>query len=96
MTFVLAWYVLMSVIAFGMYWIDKRRATRGDWRVSEKALHTIELLGGWPGAWSAQRMFRHKWRKTHYVVVFWIIVAVHVAGWALWLAGVEARVPRLK
>jgi uncharacterized membrane protein YsdA (DUF1294 family) len=81
-------------MAFGMYGIDKRRAGRGDWRISENTLHTIELLGGWPGAWIAQRIFRHKWRKTQYVVVFWIIVALHVTGWTLWFAGVEGHLPR--
>jgi uncharacterized membrane protein YsdA (DUF1294 family) len=86
----------MSALAFSVYWMDKRRASRGEWRISERALHTIELLGGWPGAWIAQRMFRHKWRKTQYVLVFWLIVAVHMAGWALWFAGVDAGLPRFK
>ena len=80
---VIAYYVLMSVVAFSLYWVDKRRAARGDWRVSERTLHTIELLGGWPGAWLAQGVFRHKRQKTQYLVVFWLIVAVHVLGWAV-------------
>src|SRR3954471_243021 len=84
MTLVLAWYVLMSALAFGIYWMDKRRAARNAWRISERTLHTIELLGGWPGAWTAQRIFRHKWRKTPYVLVFWLIVAVHAVGWTVW------------
>ena len=82
---VIAYYILMSALAFVMYWLDKRRAARGAWRVSERTLHTIELLGGWPGAWIAQRVFRHKWQKTQYLVVFWMIVAAHVLGWALFL-----------
>ncbi len=75
----------MSAVAFVMYRADKRRAVRGDWRISESTLHTIELLGGWPGAWVAQRTFRHKWNKMQYVSVFWMIVAVHVLGWLLYL-----------
>jgi uncharacterized membrane protein YsdA (DUF1294 family) len=83
MPYVIAYYVLMSAFAFGMFWLDKRRAVRGNWRVSERTLHAIELLGVWPGAWIAQRVFRHKWRKRTYVVVFCMIVAAHVLGW-LW------------
>ncbi len=82
--FVLACYGVMSAVAFGLYWLDKRRAERGEWRISEATLHVIELLGGWPGAWMGQRVFRHKRRKTPYMVVFWIIVAVHALGWAWW------------
>ena len=82
---VLAGYVAMSAVAFGMYWIDKRRAGRGEWRIGEGTLHAIELAGGWPGAWMAQRVFRHKWRKTRYMVVFWSIGGFHALAWAWWL-----------
>lgn len=78
-------YVVMSAVAFGMYGIDKRRAGRGEWRMSEAALHAVELLGGWPGALIAQRVFRHKWRKTAYMAVFWGIVGIHALAWAWWL-----------
>ena len=84
---VIVYYLLMSAVAFVMYWADKRRAVRGDWRIPEWTLHTIELLGGWPGAWLAQRMFRHKWNKMQYVRGFWMIVAAHVLGWLLYLKG---------
>ena len=81
----LAAYTVMSALAFGMYAIDKRRAGRGEWRISEGALHGIELFGGWPGALVAQRVFRHKRQKTRYMAAFWAIVAIHVLGWAWWL-----------
>jgi uncharacterized membrane protein YsdA (DUF1294 family) len=77
-------YALMSAIAFSLYWIDKQRAGRREWRISEATLHGSELLGGWPGAWLAQRVFRHKWQKRSYMVVYWAIVALHGAGWAWW------------
>jgi uncharacterized membrane protein YsdA (DUF1294 family) len=66
-------------------WIDKRRATRGHWRISEATLHGIELLGGWPGAWIAQRLFHHKRSKTPFLIVFWAIVGIHALAWAWWL-----------
>jgi uncharacterized membrane protein YsdA (DUF1294 family) len=85
MTWILAAYILMSAVAFVIYWIDKQRAVRGAWRISEATLHGIELLGGWPGAWIAQRVFRHKSRKARYLVVFWVIVGIHALAWAWWL-----------
>jgi len=77
-------YLLMSGVAFGLYWTDKRRAVRGQYRISERTLHGIELLGGWPGAWIAQRVFHHKSSKTRYRTVFWTIGGIHALAWAWW------------
>jgi uncharacterized membrane protein YsdA (DUF1294 family) len=77
-------YALMSAVAFALYSIDNRRARRGQWRISEGTLHLIELLGGWPGAWIAQRVLRHKSSKFSYRIVFWLIVAAHAATWLWW------------
>lgn len=70
-------FVTLSLLAFFWQWIDKRRAEKGDWRVSEAVLHLLELLGGWPGSYVAQRLFRHKTSKLIYQAVFWLIVMVH-------------------
>jgi uncharacterized membrane protein YsdA (DUF1294 family) len=77
----LAAYVTMSGVAVALYAADKRRATRGQWRISEATLHLVELLGGWPGALVAQNVLRHKRQKAAYMLVFWIIVAAHVGAW---------------
>ena len=75
-------YAGMSGLTFVLYWIDKRRAGRGRWRISETMLHAAELLFGWPGALVAQQTLRHKNRKVSYQVVFWLIVVVHAGYWA--------------
>jgi uncharacterized membrane protein YsdA (DUF1294 family) len=74
-------YGLMSLITFVAYYLDKRAARLGRPRTPEATLHVLELLGGWLGALLAQRLIRHKNAKVGYQVVFWLIVAVHVAGW---------------
>ena len=74
-------YGLMSLITFVAYYLDKRAARLSRPRTPEVTLHVLELLGGWPGALLAQRLIRHKNAKVGYQVVFWLIVAVHVAGW---------------
>lgn len=53
---------------------DKLQAVSKGWRVSEGSLHLAEFLGGWPGAFLAQRRLRHKCSKPSYQVVFWTIV----------------------
>jgi len=89
--------LLAVAIAFGLsgaafvgQWIDKRKAESGEWRTPENTLHLFELLGGWPGAFLAQRLFRHKTEKVSYQVVFWLIVLAYeyvsidfLLGWKL-------------
>jgi uncharacterized membrane protein YsdA (DUF1294 family) len=77
--------LLFSAIAFVAYGVDKRQAgLRHLQRVPEKYLHVLALLGGWPGALLGQRVFRHKRRKTRFLVVFRLCVAMHV-GATVWL-----------
>ena len=77
-------YALASIVTFAVYGFDKRRAVHGGRRVPERSLHTLELLGGWPGALLGQVFFRHKLRKLTYMLVFLGIVALHVAFWIAW------------
>ncbi|MFC6296711.1 DUF1294 domain-containing protein [Pseudomonas sp. CCM 7893] len=77
----LAAYGAVSVVAFFLYWSDKRKAREDSWRTPENVLHAVELAGGWPGALIAQQVFRHKTRKVSYQVVFWLIVLLHQVFW---------------
>lgn len=54
--------ILMNLIAFALYGIDKRRAKQGAWRISEYTLLLAALLGGSLGALLGMRYFRHKTR----------------------------------
>lgn len=77
---VMVCYAIMSVLCYLSYFLDKRAAEKGLWRIPEKTLHSLELLGGWPGGLLAQRTLRHKNRKPSYQLVFWLIVGLHIAG----------------
>jgi uncharacterized membrane protein YsdA (DUF1294 family) len=67
----------LSLLTFAVYAADKGRAKSGGGRVPESTLHLLELLGGWPGAFLAQRVVRHKNAKVRYQVWFWLIVLAH-------------------
>jgi uncharacterized membrane protein YsdA (DUF1294 family) len=69
---------VMSFACFIAYGLDKRRAINGERRVSERALHLMAFLGGWPGALMAQQHFRHKTQKAPFRIMFWIVVVLHV------------------
>jgi uncharacterized membrane protein YsdA (DUF1294 family) len=70
-------YAAASVIAFIIYAVDKTAARRGWRRVPETTLHLCGVLCGWPGAWLAQKLLRHKTRKTSFQVMFWATVVVN-------------------
>jgi uncharacterized membrane protein YsdA (DUF1294 family) len=69
--------LVLSGMLFVVYGQDKRWAATGRRRVPESTLHLLALLGGWPGGFVAQRIFRHKTSKRSFQVIFWGIVLVH-------------------
>jgi len=72
-------YAAMSLVAFAAYGQDKLAAERGDWRTGEGTLILLGLLCGWPGAFVAQEVFRHKTKKQPFRAIFWASVAANVA-----------------
>ena len=72
-------YLLNSLFTIWFYKVDKRQAEQQLRRIPEFSLHFWELFCGWPGALYAQRKYRHKWKKTSYMVVFWLCVILNLA-----------------
>ena len=71
--------VIGSVVAFALYAADKKRAKRGAWRITEKALLLTGFLCGAPGALLAMHTLRHKTKHFYFYLV-------NVAGLAWQLA----------
>lgn len=69
--------IFISLVTYLLYWRDKRKAQAGEWRIPESTLHLAELAGGWPSAYLAQRVLRHKISKLSYQIGFWLIVMFH-------------------
>lgn len=58
-----------SLVALVLYGVDKGKAKRGAWRISEKALLLSGFLGGAIGALLAMQLFRHKTRHYYFYAV---------------------------
>jgi len=82
----IASYLLLSLTTFICFGIDKRNAIRGQWRVSEKTLHLWSVIGGWPGALLAQRMFRHKTKKRSFIVMLWLGILTNLAVFSYYIS----------
>jgi len=86
-------YVLMSVIAYIAYVLDKRAAQNKQWRTQEKTLHVFSLICGWPGALLAQQKHRHKTSKRSFQITFWLTVFMNCGALA-WLLSDSGAVVR--
>lgn len=55
-------YYLLAVnsLTFLLYGIDKYKAKKGRWRISEATLLTMAAIGGSIGAWAGMRTWHHK------------------------------------
>jgi uncharacterized membrane protein YsdA (DUF1294 family)/cold shock CspA family protein len=66
-----------NLIVFLYYYQDKASALRRNWRTPERKLHFLSLLGGWGGAYIAQKIFRHKHKKTSFMMVYKLTVLIN-------------------
>ena len=63
----LLWYLAaVNLVTFTVYGVDKAKARRGAWRVPEKTLFVLALLGGSIGALTGMKFFHHKTRKWYF------------------------------
>lgn len=76
---------IFNLVVFFLYWHNKDAARRGGLRLHEDLLHLLAALGGWNGAWFAQRLLRYKPSTPWFHRTFWIATGVHVAALLGWL-----------
>lgn len=68
----------MNILGFSLMGIDKARAIRGAWRISEATLFTVALAGGALGATLGMRLFRHKTKHWYFRYGFPAILIIHI------------------
>ncbi|MBQ5961062.1 MAG: DUF1294 domain-containing protein [Firmicutes bacterium] len=71
--------VVVSLIAFILYGVDKSRAVRKAWRIKESVLLGLGLLGGAAGALLGMKVFHHKTKH-------WYFWAVNACGLVVQIA----------
>ena len=73
-----AYLGIINIIGFVLMGIDKKRAKRGAWRISEKTLFMAALLGGSLGTICGMYIFRHKTRHWYFKYGMPLIVLLQV------------------
>lgn len=77
--------LIWNLLVFMIYGIDKSKAKRGAWRITEKYLLSFAFLCGGFGAWLAGVTFHHKTRKWYFKTVWFLgIVTTLVALYLIW------------
>ena len=69
---------VMNVVSFALMGIDKRRARRGAWRISEKALFLTTACFGGLGGVLGMRVFHHKTQHWYFKVFFPVLLVVQI------------------
>ena len=83
-TVLLVWLAAINLVTFAVYGIDKAKAKRGAWRVPEKTLFLLPLLGGSLGALLGMKVFHHKTKHWYFVWGIPLILLAQIAL-AVWL-----------
>ena len=74
--------LLVNLLAFALYGIDKRKAKKKKFRIPERTLLWMARLGGGIGSWIGIMLFHHKTKHTRFKVivplwtVIWLVVLI--------------------
>ncbi|HEX8912521.1 MAG TPA: DUF1294 domain-containing protein [Humisphaera sp.] len=74
-----AYLASINLVTLCLYGYDKRAAVDGRLRVPERVLHVAAFVGGTPGAYLGQRVFRHKTLKGTFRFWFWALLVTQMA-----------------
>ena len=81
----IVYLIAVNVIALCMFAADKNKAQSHKWRIPEKALFMIAIIGGSIGAIAGMYIFRHKTKHWYFVVGMPLILILQVAcGWLIY------------
>ena len=82
---IICYLLAVNIATFLLYGIDKYKAKKSKWRISEATLLTMAAIGGSIGAWAGMRLWHHKTmhKKFKYGIPIIIILQVALAVYLL-------------
>ena len=79
MNIILGFLLAVNIATFLLYGIDKYKAKRSKWRISEATLLMMAVIGGCIGAWAGMRLWHHKTMHKKFKYGIPIIIIIQVA-----------------
>ncbi len=85
---IVIYLIIINIIGAAVMGIDKSRAKRKAWRIPERTLFLVSLLGGSIGTWAGMYLFHHKSKHWYFVVGMPLILVIQILVfavlWAKW------------
>lgn len=85
---IVIYLLVLNLAGLAVMGIDKYKAVHHAWRIPEKTLFLVSILGGCAGTWIGMYLFHHKTRHWYFVVgmplilILWIVLLV--LGYRFW------------
>lgn len=69
----------VNIVSFILYGVDKYKAKRGKWRISEATLLSMAVIGGSIGAWTGMKVWHHKTMHKKFTIGVPLVFVLQVA-----------------
>ena len=76
---IICYLLAVNIVTFLLYGIDKYKAKKGKWRISEATLLTMAAIGGSIGAWAGMRLWHHKTMHKKFKYGIPVIIIMQIA-----------------
>ncbi|EFF62920.1 DUF1294 domain-containing protein [Turicibacter sanguinis] len=81
--------IILNLISFTLMYVDKQKAIKGEWRISEKTLFLSAACFGAYGMWLGMNQFHHKTKHVNFrvfipllmIIESVILFVVYTKGW---------------
>ena len=74
----ITYLVMANAVGIAVMGLDKKKAIRNEWRIPEKTLFLVSLLGGSIGTWLGMYLFHHKTKHWYFVVGMPLILIIQI------------------
>ena len=81
----IVYLIIVNIVTFFAYGIDKIKAKKGSWRTPEAVLLLLAFIGGAAGALAGMLLFRHKTQHKKFTILVPMMLVVWCVGIVLWM-----------
>lgn len=79
MDIIIGYLFTVNIVSFILYGVDKYKAKRGKWRISEATLLAMAIIGGSIGAWTGMKVWHHKTMHKKFTIGVPFVLVLQVA-----------------
>lgn len=78
LSIMLPYLLLMNIAGILIMKSDKKKAVKHAWRIPEKTLFLVSILGGSIGTWAGMYLFHHKTKHWYFVIGMPLILIIQI------------------